>query len=161
MSAQMTHILLRDLMDYAKLKNQTFKLEKEYFNLIELTKKAIQQVSRIAQKRKLVLEGPIFSNEKDEVYFEKILGDKLRYLQIMTNFLTNAIKFSIPEGTVSILLKVKAVEPVLNSATQVFPLSCPSQNKSLEQMVIGNVPEQRWSTADQAILVLKQLNQNP
>lgn len=108
-------------------------MEKEYFNLIDLTEKAIEQVRYIAKKRRIELEGPVFSNKKDKVYFEQILGDKLRYLQIMTNFLTNAIKFSIPKGTVSILLKVKAVEPVRAPATQVIPLSCPSKEKSPDQ----------------------------
>ena len=44
------------------------------------------------------------------MYFKKVLGDKLRYMQIMTNFLTNAIKFSVPGGTVSILLKLRDVK---------------------------------------------------
>lgn len=55
----------------------------------------------------MTLSGPIFSNKEDAIYFKHVLGDKLRYMQIMTNFLTNAIKFSIPGGTVSILIRLK------------------------------------------------------
>ena len=106
MSATITNTLLRDLMDYAQLKNNTFKLEKEYFNFSDLVQKAFKQVALLAEKRNLKLEGPIFPNKHDAVYFKQVLGDKMRYMQIMTNFLTNAIKFSVPGGIVSILLRV-------------------------------------------------------
>ena len=40
-------------------------------------------------------------------------------MQIMTNFLTNAIKFSLPGGTVSILLKIIDVKPSENELNRI------------------------------------------
>ena len=111
MSATITNTLLRDLMDYAQMKNNTFTLVREYFDFGDLVAQAFKQVTLLAEKRNLTLAGPIFPVKEDVIYFKQVLGDKLRYMQIMTNFLTNAIKFSKPGGTVSILLKLKDVKP--------------------------------------------------
>ena len=97
-------------MDYAQLKNNTFTLVKEYFDFSELVGLAFKQVTLLASKRQITLKGPIFDVKSDAVYFKKVLGDRLRYVQIMTNFLTNAIKFSKPGGVVSILLKLRQVK---------------------------------------------------
>ena len=55
MSATMTNTLLRDLMDYAQLKNNTFTLVKEYFDFSELVGLAFKQVTLLARKRQIKL----------------------------------------------------------------------------------------------------------
>ena len=55
MSVSITNTLLRDLMDYAQLKNNTFTLVKEYFDFMELVEQAFKQVTLLAKKRNLTL----------------------------------------------------------------------------------------------------------
>ena len=59
------------------------------------------------------LKGPIFEEISDSIYFKQVYGDENRYRQIITNFLTNAIKFTPRNGVVSILLKIIDVQPIL------------------------------------------------
>jgi len=40
--------------------------------------------------------------EKDRPYFIKIYGDSHRYLQILLNFMSNAVKFTPVQGTITI-----------------------------------------------------------
>ena len=59
------------------------------------------------------LKGPVFETPNDAIYFRQIFGDENRYRQIITNFLTNAIKFTPRNGIVSILLKIIDAKPIL------------------------------------------------
>ena len=60
------------------------------------------------------LYGLQLTDEESRLFFKKIMGDKLRYMQILLNFLSNAIKFS-EEGK-SITVRVVLLEiQIINS----------------------------------------------
>jgi len=48
-------------------------------------------------------------NPEHRKIFEKVLGDEYRYMQILINFLSNAVKFS-PNGlSIDVILNLKEV----------------------------------------------------
>lgn len=57
-------------------------------------------------------EGPVYTKQDDYVFFEQIHGDGRRYLQILVNFVNNAVKFSKPGGKVSVIAEVKNLRSV-------------------------------------------------
>ena len=102
--------LINDLLDFVKLDEGSIVLEHVPFNLIEI----VQDVSRImalrAQEKKLQL---MFDPSKLE--YGNYLGDPLRIQQIITNLVSNAVKFT-DSGYVKIMLS----ERVLGSVMEVY-----------------------------------------
>lgn len=48
-------------------------------------------------------------DNEDSIFFDRINGDSRRYLQILVNFVNNAVKFSKQGGKVSVIAEVKNV----------------------------------------------------
>ena len=78
----------------------------DYFDCSELVKRCFRIVDAQARLRQVTLEGPVFETFPHRYYFKNLWSDERRYLQIMINFLTNAIKFTPAGGSVKVLLKV-------------------------------------------------------
>ena len=51
------------------------KLNKDYFSIFDVIKRAFSLVSHVADKKKVVLEAPIIQNKKEEAYYTAIYGD--------------------------------------------------------------------------------------
>jgi signal transduction histidine kinase len=43
---------------------------------------------------------------KEKYFFKRLLGDERRYLQILINFLSNAIKFSLEKSRIIVGLRI-------------------------------------------------------
>lgn len=61
------------------------------------------------------------SNEEVLRLFSKVLGDPNRYLQILHNFVSNAIKFTQSGKSVNIILTILDVQPKFDDAPKVLP----------------------------------------
>ena len=85
--------LINDLLDLAKLENSAFKLTSELFNLPETIYEALAIVSHNASQNRISLLGTIDKKE-DLALVLSIQGDKGRYMQILLNFISNALKFT-------------------------------------------------------------------
>ena len=74
----MINNLISDLLDLAKFENSVFKINENYFNLIELITEAFNIVSYTAEEKncKLLLE---FDQSKPFI-FKKIYSDRKRFL---------------------------------------------------------------------------------
>jgi signal transduction histidine kinase len=88
------YTLMRDLLDLAQMKAQAMSITNDFFNLYDVINNACQVVAHGASAKdiKLITPRKVFHDSFDP--FLNILGDERRYLQIIINFLSNAIKFS-------------------------------------------------------------------
>ncbi|KAJ0031590.1 hypothetical protein Pint_12586 [Pistacia integerrima] len=96
--------LINDILDLSKVESGVMKLEATKFRPREVVKHVLQTAAASLQKL-LTLEGHI----ADDVPIE-VIGDVLRIRQILTNLISNAIKFT-PEGKVGIKLYVVPEPP--------------------------------------------------
>ncbi|KAK6137146.1 hypothetical protein DH2020_029110 [Rehmannia glutinosa] len=91
--------LINDILDLSKVESGVMKLEAAKFRPREVVKHVLQTAAASLQKL-LTLEGHV----ADDVPME-VIGDVLRIRQILTNLVSNAIKFT-HEGKVGIKLYV-------------------------------------------------------
>ena len=84
--------IINDILDFSKIEAKKLKLDKKPFNICETVKNSkILVDAQIKQKRlKLYFEIDAFIKER-------LLGDQLKFRQILLNILTNAVKFT-PSG---------------------------------------------------------------
>ncbi|XP_059643242.1 histidine kinase 5 [Cornus florida] len=91
--------LINDILDLSKVESGVMKLESTKFRPREVVKHVLQTAAASLQKI-LTLEGHVANDVPVEV-----IGDVLRIRQILTNLISNAIKFT-HEGKVGIKLYV-------------------------------------------------------
>ncbi|KAL4182071.1 hypothetical protein AMTRI_Chr12g274160 [Amborella trichopoda] len=91
--------LINDILDLSKVESGVMKLEAAKFRPREVVKHVLQTAAASLQKE-LTLEGHI----TDDVPLE-VIGDVLRIRQILTNLISNAVKFT-HEGKVGVNLYV-------------------------------------------------------
>jgi len=96
MSRQVEHMtrLVNDLLDMSRISRRKINLRLERMDLVDAVKRAIEmmQPSLADLNRLLTVKLP------DHAVF--IYGDLTRIIQIITNLLSNAAKFTLPEGLV-------------------------------------------------------------
>ncbi|KAM3297593.1 hypothetical protein ACQJBY_039486 [Aegilops geniculata] len=91
--------LINDILDLSKVESGAMKLEATTFRPREVVKHVLQTAAA-SLKKELTLEGFI----GDDVPLE-VIGDVLRIRQILTNLISNAVKFT-HDGTVGIKLRL-------------------------------------------------------
>lgn len=95
---QTSHLahLVDDLLDVSRITRGKIELQKQHLDLRQILHRAIETVQPLISERKHRLErrgstGPIH-----------VLGDPVRLEQVMVNLLTNAAKYTDPEGRISL-----------------------------------------------------------
>ena len=101
----MNENLINDLLDLAKMDNCKFEIHKEYFSLVTAVERAFSVIHHCARQRGINLLG-IVDTENDLDLLQSVLGDERRFMQILLNFLSNALKFTNKGGTVSVIFKI-------------------------------------------------------
>ncbi|KAI7752512.1 hypothetical protein M8C21_015863 [Ambrosia artemisiifolia] len=89
--------LINDILDFSKVESGVMKLEATKFRPREVIKHVLQTAAA-SLKKMLILEGHV----ADDVPVE-VIGDVLRIRQILTNLISNAVKFT-HEGKIKIKL---------------------------------------------------------
>ncbi|XWS70548.1 hypothetical protein CRYUN_Cryun03dG0056900 [Craigia yunnanensis] len=103
--------LINDILDLSKVESGVMKLEATKFRPREVVKHVLQTAAASLQKI-LTLEGHV----ADDVPIE-VIGDVLRIRQILTNLISNAIKFT-HEGKVGVKLYVVPEPPFAKEGSQ-------------------------------------------
>jgi signal transduction histidine kinase len=87
MDAQLDKLitLISDLLDVTKIEGGKLNFNLDSFDFNELTKELVEELQRTTTKHTIIIEGKI----KKKVY-----ADRERTGQVLTNFITNAIKYS-------------------------------------------------------------------
>ena len=101
----MAEILINDLLDLAKMENNTFTIINEPFNLMDLIYEAFLLFSHKATQSGIELVATT-NRRADLALLESVIGDRRRYLQILLNFLSNALKFTSSRGTVTVKAQI-------------------------------------------------------
>ena len=110
--------LTEDILDITRIESQSLKLKMEIFNLNEKIKNVIQDAKHAlsdANTTKIIFE----QTEQDI----PIYGDKVRIFQVVSNLLTNALKFT-RNGDISIRAEQKdgyAIVTVKDNGTGIDP----------------------------------------
>jgi PAS domain S-box-containing protein len=77
--------LISDLLDVTKIEAGKLKMQYEEFEFRELVEEIVEETQRTTEHHDIIIEGKINS---------KVYGDCERIGQVLTNFLTNAIKYT-------------------------------------------------------------------
>ena len=121
--------LINDLLDLAKINSLNFKFNNSYFDLADLIQKAYESVKLIANQKNIVINqiydvrienpnseffGKVFESQDEmKQLFENVYGDSGRYMQCLMNFLSNAIKFSLPEESITVRLTLLEAQKII------------------------------------------------
>ncbi|XP_012444156.1 histidine kinase 5 [Gossypium raimondii] len=126
--------LINDILDLSKVESGVMKLEATKFRPREVVKHVLQTAAASLQKI-LTLEG----NVADDVPIE-VIGDVLRIRQILTNLISNAIKFT-HEGKVGVKLYVVPEPPFAKEGSQ------HGSDGSTANQTTTNVPKEETCTS--------------
>lgn len=100
-SAESLHILVNDILDYSKIEAGKIELEEHSFIFSEFFEDIRVMFEALARERKL-----FFSFKLDEAIPHSLRGDSNRLKQILTNLISNALKFTL-EGGVSVSANIE------------------------------------------------------
>jgi signal transduction histidine kinase len=101
--------LINDLLDSAKIANNTFKLFKENANLLQILITTRQILLYQAQLKKIDINLD-FGKTKDLQFMDKVFIDENRVRQVIINLISNALKFTLKNGTITIKLRVEELK---------------------------------------------------
>ena len=101
--------LMNDILDFSRLEASKLDLAEKQFNLIQLVENALDLAAIPAAQKGLDLAYRI-----DEDVPETLLGDANRLAQVLTNLLTNAIKFT-ESGYIYVEIRLRAEKIALVS----------------------------------------------
>ncbi|MGN6629224.1 MAG: sensor histidine kinase [Candidatus Nitrosocosmicus sp.] len=113
-NARKLHKLAEDILNVTKIEKQSFKLNKERFNIKELILNAIQECYNQVGKFYGNINIIYRSNDK-EFNTTLINGDKIKISQVITNLIINAIEFVDKEdGVITVIGERKDNQILLN-----------------------------------------------
>lgn len=93
--------LINDILDFSKIEAGKLELESIEFNFVNIMKTVISLSNGNVIDKRLALSIWI-----DPLFHNQIIGDPGRLRQILLNLVSNAIKFTLEEGQITIALKV-------------------------------------------------------
>ncbi len=92
--------LVCDLLDLSRIQGQTFKLFETPCDLVSIVQEAVEEQRQLAEGRSIAWLYP--TERAISVY-----GDHQRLAQVVTNLLTNALKYACPERPIMVRLQVR------------------------------------------------------
>ncbi|MGH9923945.1 MAG: sensor histidine kinase [Nitrososphaeraceae archaeon] len=129
--------LTKDFLDISRIENQTFRLHTEWFHLNGIISLVVQDTQRQhAGTRRILINGNRTrtisgsyklspSIEEEEQCNDKgsdicVEADRERIIQVLTNLLDNAFKFTKEKDTISIITQVRESEDNNNNQKEVI-----------------------------------------
>ena len=116
----MTENLINDLLDMAKLENNAFTLQEEYFSLPEAIHQTFQ-ICATSAKIKGVTFNACITRLKDLDLVQTLMGDKARYQQILMNFISNSLKFTPKGGSITVQIDIQESTEIQSQSSTIKP----------------------------------------
>jgi two-component system phosphate regulon sensor histidine kinase PhoR len=92
--------LLTDLVDISRIESGEMRLSFRYFPIVPLVRETIQNLESATEILNVTVTIECQIADDTDVY-----GDRDRLAQVLTNLLDNAIKYNVPNGSVTVLLE--------------------------------------------------------
>lgn len=127
-------MLIGDLLNVSKLQHGKLEFRNEYFYLPELVKEAVEVAQATTRKHKIFVAGTV---EK------KVFADRYRIYQVLTNLLTNAIKYSPKADKIIVKLKPQAEYVVVTIKDFGIGIDSEHKSKIFGQFYRIDTPEER------------------
>lgn len=134
LSAGCVMALINDLLDFTKIEARKLKLESQPVEVRASVENALELVAAQAEEKGLILAYSI-----DEKVPNNIYTDPVRLSQVLTNLLTNAVKYT-DRGHV--LLTVKLTSPQQSRHTKTLPRRSNTLLFSIRDTGVGIPPDQ-------------------
>jgi len=96
-NAERLMLLINDILDFSKLENASLPMTIEPCRLEPILQQAVHNLRTLVEERKITIELQIAPDLPD------LLLDPGRIAQVVTNLLSNALKFSTPAGRIVLL----------------------------------------------------------
>lgn len=99
--------LIEDLLDMSRILSGTLRIEVEPVELVSIVGTSIEAIRPTAEAKRIKVHQAISADSG------RVEGDPVRLQQVVSNLLTNAVKFTDAEGTVTVALDATDAEIVL------------------------------------------------
>ncbi len=135
MDAQVNRLsnLIEDLLDVTKIQSGRLQFHEEYFDLNTIINNVVEEIQRTTDKHTII-------KKLDKT--KKLYGDSERIGQVITNLMTNAIKYSPKSDKINVYTKVEPKSVTL--CVQDFGVGIPTDKKEkvFEQFFRVSGPKQ-------------------
>jgi len=140
--------LLTSLLDVSKIQTGQLDFNFETFDFNQMAKECIENMKLQDKKHEIILEGSIQKN---------IRGDRSRLTQVLTNYLTNAIKYS-PDSN-KIIVKVKEEKDNVVVSVQDFGIGVSTKDMGhlFERFYRANLDTHKFTGLGIGLFVSKQI----
>jgi two-component system, chemotaxis family, CheB/CheR fusion protein len=98
-SANLLKVFIEDLLDVTRIREQKLRMDMSLLNLADVVRSAVEITSPTANARSIQIRSALALDPAP------VSGDSVRLLQVMWNLLSNATKFTPPEGTIDVRLE--------------------------------------------------------
>lgn len=88
------HSLVNDLVDVTKIDNNKLTFTFSKFDIVKATRETTAEINALDEEQEIV-----FQSSTDSIIID---GDEFRLVQVITNFLTNAMKYSPDKTTITV-----------------------------------------------------------
>ncbi len=104
-SVNQLHAMIRDLLEATRAESGKLRIEPRCLALVELVRQAIAMI------RPLALDKRISVELESSDHIPLLYADPDRVLEVLINLLDNAVKFTPPEGRVTVKLNMQETDP--------------------------------------------------
>jgi len=110
-SVNQLHAMIRDLLEATRAESGKLRIEPRCLALVELASQAVAMIRPMAIKKRINLQL------EAESHIPLVYADPDRVLEVFINLLDNAVKFTPPEGSVTIKLSQQKTDPEFTYVT--------------------------------------------
>lgn len=128
-------LLIKDLMDVSKIRANKLDYNKDWFDLEMTTKIICEELQETRKSHQIVVNGHLF---------QQLYGDKNRISQVVTNLLTNAIKYSPQANLIIVTMKETVKESIISIQDFGIGISNDSQKKIFERFYRIHQDERKY-----------------